>query len=113
VQEITLPMRPSRVPSSMPPLDAVPTSQDAPAVLDDDGLTPTDPIMDAVDPSMLRRNSGETGGGVEVEPQRRSRGMAIALILLALLVVLGAWYAVQTFRKVQPEVAAPTSPATP
>ncbi|MGH7636027.1 MAG: Stp1/IreP family PP2C-type Ser/Thr phosphatase [Gemmatimonadaceae bacterium] len=42
-------------------------------------------------------------------PARRSRGMAIALILLALMIAFGAWYAVQTVRKVQPE---PT-PATP
>jgi PPM family protein phosphatase len=114
VQEITLPLRPSRIPPSpVAPMDAVATPADVPVVPDDDGLTPTDPIIDAVDPSMLKRNSGESAGGVEVEPERRSRGMAIALVLLALLVVLGAWYAVQTFKKVQPEVAAPTSPATP
>jgi protein phosphatase len=41
---------------------------------------------------------------------RRSRGMAIAMVLLALMIAFAAWYAVQTVRKVQPEPT-PAAPA--
>jgi protein phosphatase len=46
----------------------------------------------------------------DVKPARRSRGMAIAMVLLALMIAFGAWYAVQTVRKVQPEPT-PAAPA--
>jgi PPM family protein phosphatase len=46
---------------------------------------------------------------IPVRPARRSRGMAIAMVLLALMIGFGAWYAVRTFNKVQPEPT-PTTP---
>ena len=46
----------------------------------------------------------------DVKPARRSRGMAIAMVLLALMITFAAWYAVQTVRKVQPEPT-PAAPA--
>lgn len=46
----------------------------------------------------------------DVKPARRSRGMAIAMVLLALMIAFAAWYAVQTVRKVQPEPT-PAAPA--
>ena len=49
--------------------------------------------------------------GSEVKPARRSRGMAIAMVLLALMIAFAAWYAVQTVRKVQPEPTPPAEPA--
>jgi serine/threonine protein phosphatase PrpC len=77
---------------------------------------PTDPIIEAVDreaveSGSLGSNEPPMDSGVTVQPERRSRGMAIAIALLALLIAFGVWYAVQTFKKVQPEPAA-TTPAT-
>jgi protein phosphatase len=46
----------------------------------------------------------------DVKAARRSRGMAIAMVLLALMIAFAAWYAVQTVRKVQPDPT-PTAPA--
>jgi serine/threonine protein phosphatase PrpC len=46
----------------------------------------------------------------DVKPARRSRGMAIAMVLLALMIAFAAWYAIQTVRKVQPEPT-PAAPA--
>ena len=46
----------------------------------------------------------------DVKPARRSRGMAIAMVLLAIMIAFAAWYAVQTVRKVQPEPT-PAAPA--
>jgi protein phosphatase len=46
----------------------------------------------------------------DVKPARRSRGMAIAMVLLAVMIAFAAWYAVQTVRKVQPEPT-PAAPA--
>ena len=46
----------------------------------------------------------------DVRRARRSRGMAIAMVLLALMIAFAAWYAVQTVRKVQPEPT-PAAPA--
>jgi protein phosphatase len=46
------------------------------------------------------------------QPQRRSRGMAIAVALLALMIVFAAWFAIRTVRKVQPDPT-PANPAAP
>jgi serine/threonine protein phosphatase PrpC len=59
----------------------------------------TDPTLEVLDLSK-----------VPVKPERRSRGMAVALVLLALLIVLGTWYAIRTFKKVQPDPV-PAAPA--
>jgi hypothetical protein len=48
----------------------------------------------------------------EVPAKRRSRGMAIAIVLLALMVIFGTWYAIQAMKKVQPEPTE-TTPTTP
>jgi serine/threonine protein phosphatase PrpC len=48
----------------------------------------------------------------EVPAKRRSRGMAIAIVLLALMVLFGTWYAIQAMKKVQPEPTE-TTPTTP
>ncbi len=59
----------------------------------------TDPTLEVLDLS-------------KVPVKRRSRGMAIAIALLALLVAFGVWYAVWTLKKVQPEGAPDTAPAS-
>jgi hypothetical protein len=38
--------------------------------------------------------------------------MAIAIVLLALMVIFGTWYAIQAMKKVQPEPTE-TTPTTP
>jgi len=108
-QEVTQPLRPSGIRSPMPPVEAVPEQPIAPAPEVDQSTVPTQPIIYPVDPAKLEADA--ESGGIEVRPERRSRGMAIAIALLALLVVLAVWYAVQTFQKVQPE-ATPTTPAS-
>ena len=47
---------------------------------------------------------------VHAPPARRSRGMAIAIALLALMVLFGAWYVWRTMNKVAPEPAATEAP---
>ena len=47
---------------------------------------------------------------VHAPPARRSRGMAIAIALLALMVIFGAWYVWRTMNKVVPEPAATEAP---
>ncbi|MEX2154523.1 MAG: Stp1/IreP family PP2C-type Ser/Thr phosphatase, partial [Gemmatimonadaceae bacterium] len=96
--EPTLKIRPSGDRSTMP-VDSSP-GMSAPSY--EAAMAPTDPIIDAIDPA-----------SVGVKPERRSRGMAIAIALLALLIVLAAWYAIQTVKKVQPEITPTSSPAAP
>ncbi len=48
----------------------------------------------------------------DVSPARRSRGMMIAIALLALLVVFATCYAVRAVRNVQPEPTAPSPSVT-
>lgn len=57
----------------------------------DAAMATTAPILESVDVGATKR------------PQRRSRGIAIAIALLVLMVAFAAWYAVQTAKKVQPE----------
>jgi protein phosphatase len=64
----------------------------------DAALATTDPIIEPVNPEMVAK--------------RRSRGIAVALVLLAALIAFAAWYAVQTARKVQ-ATTPPADPATP
>jgi protein phosphatase len=96
--EPTLKIRPSGDRSTMP----VDSSAGMSAPSYEAAMAPTDPIIDAIDPA-----------SVGVKPERRSRGMAIAIALLALLIVLAAWYAIQTVKKVQPEITPASSPAAP
>jgi PPM family protein phosphatase len=49
---------------------------------------------------------------VQAPPARRSRGMAIAIALLALMVIFGAWYVWRTMNKVVPEPAPSVTPAS-
>jgi serine/threonine protein phosphatase PrpC len=114
--DITQPMRassPNATPPSTPVVDA---DADAPALIphdvpeDDPNLVPTDPVITAVDRDSMQQNGVDADAPtLQVLPQRRSRGMAVAIVLLILLIAFGAWYAYTTFQKVQPE---PT-PATP
>lgn len=46
-------------------------------------------------------------------PKRRTRGIAIAIALLALMIAFGTWYAVRAVRKVQPEPTPVTPAARP
>jgi serine/threonine protein phosphatase PrpC len=121
MEAVTAPMRPSRQ-ASQAPASQAPAANTAggaqPAAAEiDQAMVPTDPIIEAVDPDALTRSSDEArrddyeDGGVAVEPQRRSRGMAIAIGLLALLIAVAVWYAIQTVQKVQPEPAPTTTPA--
>lgn len=111
--DITVPLRHVGTHSSTPPMEAVPTPENVPVVEVDQSTVPTEPIIYPVDRSMLEGGAADSGG-VAVHPARRSRGMAIAIALLALLVVLAALYAVRTFQKVQPEPTqtAPVAPAS-
>jgi PPM family protein phosphatase len=120
-QEVTAPMRrsaPAAEAVTAPAADVpAPAAAPEPGSGIDQNLIPTDPIIEAVDPGAIDRSSEEAlqndyeAGGVAVEPQRRSRGMAIAIGLLALLIAFAAWYAMQTVKKVQPEPTPTTSPA--
>jgi serine/threonine protein phosphatase PrpC len=109
--EVTQPIRAS----SRNALDAAIAASAPPGI--DQTRVPTDPIIELVDKGAVNKEDEEAeetaGGGVEVKPERRSRGMAIAIVLLALLVAFGTWYAIQTFKKVQPEPTPATPAATP
>ena len=64
-----------------------------------------DPTLEVLDLSRV-----PSPPALDVKPERRSRGMAIAMVLLALMIAFAAWYAIQTVRKVQPEPT-PAAPA--
>jgi PPM family protein phosphatase len=113
--DTTVPMRassPNATPQSAPAVDApslIP--HDVPE--DDPNLVPTDPVITAVDPESIAQHGVDADAPtLQVLPQRRSRGMAVAIVLLILLIAFGAWYAYTTFQKVQPEPT-PASPAAP
>jgi PPM family protein phosphatase len=57
----------------------------------------------------------DTSIAAMVNPERRSRGIAIMIALLVLLVAFASWYMFRTFSKVQPDPTepTPTAPATP
>jgi hypothetical protein len=52
----------------------------------------------------------DTSAAPTTNPKRRSRGLAIAIALLALMVLFGAWYAVRAVQKVQPDTPAEARP---
>jgi protein phosphatase len=87
------PAVPATVPTAAPPV--------LPEMENDPLTATTDPI---IEPPKVAVAAADT--------QRRSRGMAVAIVLLVLLVVLGAWYAISTVRKVQPEPT-PTGQTAP
>jgi serine/threonine protein phosphatase PrpC len=114
-EEPTQPLRTSRqrdrttVPS---PITAAEKEEDkdfqAPIDADDEeaidaALATTEPILQSVDPDAVKA----------ALPQRRSRGIAIAIALLALLVVFATWYAIRTVRKVQSAPESTPAPAAP
>jgi len=79
------------------PVPTIPPAQDAVGGMETDPrLAPTQPILDP-----------------PITPARRSRGMAVAIALLALMVIVAAWYAVRTVKKVQPETTPTTGQQTP
>ena len=49
---------------------------------------------------------------VQAPPARRSRGMAIAIALLALMILFGAWYVWRTMSRVVPEPTATEAPVS-
>lgn len=87
----TQPLRPSRDRSTVP-TEPVPILSAEPAMFENDPMTaPTEPITEPMERSL-------SGGA-----SRRSRGMVIAIALLALLVAGAAWYAVRLVNRGQPE----------
>lgn len=74
------------------------------------GVTPGTDESDVPTLEVLDLSKVPTPPAIDVKPARRSRGMAIAMALLALMIAFAAWYAVQTVRKVQPEPT-PAAPA--
>ena len=82
-------------PAAMPPAPAAGAAVDE-RVSDENDV----PTLESIDLSQVPR----------APAARRSRGMAIAMILLAVMIGFGVWYAVQTVKKVQPE-ATPAAPA--
>ena len=83
------------------PADALGVGTD---VADDDDQTDVD-TLDAIDTSGLT-------------PERRSRGLVIAIALLTALVAFGGWYGYRTMQKVAPPaqnegVTPQDAPATP
>ena len=74
------------------------------------GVTPGTDESDVPTLEVLDLSKVPSPPAIDVKPARRSRGMAIAMLLLALMIAFAAWYAVQTVRKVQPEPT-PAAPA--
>ena len=118
VNDVTSPIRGSRDRSTQP-AEALPTTEeivtgmgasneggeteihaDPPPYVDVDATT--EPTLQTLD----KRKLDEMRGG------RKSRGVAIAIALLALLVIFATWYAIRTVKKVQPEPT-PASPTAP
>ncbi|HYC51250.1 MAG TPA: Stp1/IreP family PP2C-type Ser/Thr phosphatase [Gemmatimonadaceae bacterium] len=84
-------------PKSMPAPSVPPVATAPAAIVDDEHNTPTLEVIDL--------------SKVQAPPARRSRGMAIAMVLLALMILFGAWYVWRTMSKVVPEPAPTVTPA--
>jgi protein phosphatase len=119
VQDVTAPVRVANrstlpVDTQLPTTEEIVTADigeglraDPPAGVDVDATT--EPTIETLDAQKLAAMRGSEGG-------RKSRGVAIAIALLALLIAFAAWYAFQTVKKVQPEQTPPppaAPPATP
>jgi len=85
------------IPPAPPASPAPPAARATPAVAATQQEIENDPLLATTDPIIEPPKTGAP------DTKRRSRGMAVAVALLALLVLLAAWYAVRTVRKVQPE----------
>jgi protein phosphatase len=116
----TAPMRPSQQGRNTVPLDpatgqpmAIPLSSPAPGESPDgvdQDKVPTEPVMEAADPAAIAVEEQEEEGAVDGE--RKSRGKAIMIALLVLLIAAAAWFGFKTFKKVKPETTPPTPAAT-
>jgi len=75
------------------------------------------PTLETIDTAKVREmnEAAAAGGATTVTAGRRTRGIAIAVVLLALLAVFATWFALRTVKKVQPDPTPPssTSPTTP
>jgi serine/threonine protein phosphatase PrpC len=94
-------LTPSEGTPAAPPPSAPPTTWSA------DPDAATSPTLESIDAVA----AGDAT--VNIPPTRKSRGIAIAIVLLALMIAFGTWYAIRTVRKVQPEAAEPTPTAPP
>jgi hypothetical protein len=79
-----------------PPIELAPTPAVPPADYD-----PMEPTLETIDTKRVREMS--QAPAPVVSSARRTRGIAIAVVLLALLAVYGTWYALRTVKKVQPD----------
>ena len=104
-EDTTAPIRASRpaLRTTAPTPMSAGIASDPPHIIADPDVDTEAPTLETIDTQKVREMSASAAAG------RRARGIRIAVALLALLVVLGVWYAVRTVKKVQPE---PTSPPT-
>jgi len=86
--------------SADPPVVTSPPS--SPAI--DPALEYMEPTLETIDTKKVR----EMNEAVAAK-NRRTRGIAIAVVLLALLAVFGTWYALRAVKKVQPDTTPPAA----